>query len=74
MFERIVKPNPTEADAVEFVTGSIGDERIRTELLNMKSNSVSELIAFTKTIRKKRTLQNKESENPTPRSYWENSD
>lgn len=54
MFKRIVKPNPTELDAVEFVIGSISDERIRTELLNSKSNTVPELIAIAKTYRKRK--------------------
>ncbi|CAB3256284.1 unnamed protein product [Arctia plantaginis] len=68
MFKRIVKPNPTEQDAVEFVIGSIGDERIRTELLNSKSNTVPELIAIAKTFRKRNNAPNKPNEfNKRPR-------
>ena len=54
MFRRIVKPNPSDADAVEFVIGSIDDEKIRTELLNSKSQTVPELIAIAKTLRKRK--------------------
>ncbi|XP_062533007.1 uncharacterized protein LOC134201796 [Bombyx mori] len=62
MFKRIVKPHPTEQDAVEFVIGSIGDERIRTELLNSKSNTVPELIAIAKTFRKRKNIPTKPTE------------
>lgn len=33
--------------------GSVGDERVCTELLNSKSQTVPELIAIAKTMRKK---------------------
>ena len=56
MFKRIVKPNVTEQDAVEFVIGSITDDRLRTELLNSKSQSVPELIAIAKTMRKRKSI------------------
>ncbi|XP_047543307.1 uncharacterized protein LOC125075643 [Vanessa atalanta] len=51
MFKRIVKPDPTDQDAVEFVIGSIKEDGLRTELLNAKCQSVPELIAIAKTMR-----------------------
>ncbi|CAG9565301.1 unnamed protein product [Danaus chrysippus] len=54
MFKKIVKPNPTEQDAVEFVIGSIKEDDLRTELLNAKCLSVPELIAIAKTMRKRK--------------------
>lgn len=68
MFKRLMKPNPTEADAVEFVIGSVDDGRIRTELLNSKSRTVPELISVAKTLRKRPLLtRDKESTSKRPR-------
>lgn len=60
MFKKIVKPDPTEEDAVEFVIGSIIEDDLRTELLNAKCQSVPELIAIAKTMRKRKLPPNQE--------------
>lgn len=71
LFKRIVKPNPTERDAVEFVIGSVSDERIRTELLNSKSDTVPELIAVAKTMRKRKLSLPREGDH-SKRPYLSN--
>ncbi|XP_049875432.1 uncharacterized protein LOC126373339 [Pectinophora gossypiella] len=72
MFKRIVKPNPTEQDAVEFVIGSITDEKLRTDLLNSKSQSVPELIAIAKTMRKRKSTPLTREQIPFKKARTEN--
>lgn len=72
MFKKIVKPNPTEQDAVEFVIGSISDDSLRTELLNSKSSTVPELIAIAKTIRKRKAPTAREQAGPYKKPKIEN--
>lgn len=71
MFKKIVKPNPTEQDAVEFVIGSITNDTLRTELLNSKSTSIPELMEIAKTIQKRKSTFH-EHDAPAKRTRFEN--
>ncbi|CAH2265776.1 jg7961 [Pararge aegeria aegeria] len=74
MYKKLMKPNPTEQDAVEFIIGSITDDALRTELLNTKSNTVPELIAIAKTMRKRKNSTTPESLPQIKKTKFERSD
>ncbi|KAK6642605.1 hypothetical protein RUM43_004107 [Polyplax serrata] len=56
MYTRIMSTEINDANAVEFVIGSIDDDILRLELLNTKSRTVPELISMAKTIGKRKRI------------------
>ncbi|XP_059045273.1 uncharacterized protein LOC131841058 [Achroia grisella] len=57
LWRRVTKDKLDNSDAVEAVLGTIGDERLRIELMNARATSVPELISVASSIRSKRSSQ-----------------
>lgn len=70
LWRRVTKDKLENSDAVEAVIGTIGDERLRIELMNARATSVPELISVVSSIRVKRPSQQQPSQPPQKRSRF----